>query len=83
MTRLMAQVQQPDGLITEIELMQQDKQEKAALKEYERRLRLTEDTPLMTQPLVDQFGYLGNTQYAQQVLDGVYTPPPRTDVYTS
>ena len=63
--------------------MQQDKQEQVALKEYERRLRLMEDTPLMTQPLVDQFEYLGNTHAAQQVLNGDYTPPPGTDAYTS
>ena len=33
MTHLMARVQQPDSTIKEIELMQQDKQEQAALKE--------------------------------------------------
>ena len=37
----------------------------------------------MTQPLVNQFRYLGNTHTTQQVLNGNYTQPPGTDYYTS
>ena len=41
----------------------------------------TEDTPFMQPPLLDHFGYLADTPYAEEVLNGTYIPPTDTDIY--
>ena len=43
--------------------------------------RQTETTPLMTEPLLSDFGYLANNHHADKVLAGTYQPPMGTDEY--
>ena len=39
------------------------------------------ETPFMTYPLVDIFGYLATDEVAQSVINGTYQPPPNTPKY--
>ena len=57
--------------------------EKVCAWENERRFRQTSDTPFMIPPLVNEVGYLGNTEAAESILAGTYTPPPGTDKYAA
>jgi hypothetical protein len=41
----------------------------------------TEDTPLMSAPLLEDFGYKATNQNAEKVLNGTYQPPPGSDQY--
>ena len=59
----------------------QEAVEGAIMTNNEARFRLTEDTPPMTAPLVDDLGYLGCTDEAKQILDGTYVPPAELDEY--
>jgi hypothetical protein len=49
--------------------------------ENDGRFSQSESTPPMTSPLVDDFGYLGDTPVAEAVLDGTYVAPKGTDPY--
>ncbi len=51
--------------------------------ENEDRFSQSEDTSFMISPLLDDFGYLANTESADQVLQGTYVTPPNTDKYAS
>ena len=51
--------------------------------EYLPELFLCEDdTPLQSPPLLEEFGYIGNTCAGDKVTVGTYIPPPDTDEYT-
>ena len=51
------------------------------IKEARARFKQMEDTSLMTQPLVTDFGYLATSEAAGQVWEGTYTAPPDSDKY--
>ena len=55
--------------------------EDACIRENEQRFFQSSNTPFMTSPLVDAFGYLIDTAAADQVLNGTYQPPDGTDYY--
>ena len=61
-----------------------DKQriEKGCATENASKYRQTEATPCMTGQLARDLGYLGNTDSAQNILDGTYIPPQGTNRYT-
>ena len=42
------------------------------------KIRASDHTPFMTEPMVSEFGYRNNTDAANRVLDGTYHPPPGT-----
>jgi hypothetical protein len=54
---------------------------KAFFKENDSRFSQTELTPPMQAPLVDDLGYLAETDMAEQVLEGTYEPAPEVDQY--
>ena len=41
------------------------------------------DTPFMSEPLIDEFGYLAEESVAQQVIDGTYIVPEGTNEYVT
>ena len=47
----------------------------------EKRQKQCEGTPFMTQPLLNDFGYLANREYAEQVMQGTYEAPEGTCPY--
>ena len=57
--------------------------EKGCAVENENKYRQTETTPCMNGQLVQDMGYLGNTNSAQQILEGTYDTPPGTNQYTT
>jgi hypothetical protein len=48
---------------------------KAFFKENDKRFSQTEPTPPMQPPLVNDLGYLAETEMAEQVLEGTYEIP--------
>jgi hypothetical protein len=54
---------------------------KAFFKENDARFSQTEDTPPMQSPLIDDWGYLADTEAAENVLDGSYEPPKTVNWY--
>jgi hypothetical protein len=54
---------------------------KAFFKENNSRFSQAETTPPIQSPLVDDFGYLAETELAEQALNGSYEPPPAVDHY--
>ena len=53
----------------------------ACAKEGITRFSQSEQTPFLTEPLLSDFGYLGDSPATQQVLEGIYHIPPNTDPY--
>ena len=47
------------------------------------KVQASNDTPCLQEPLRSQFGPRNNTENAEKVLSGTYTPPPSTDQYTT
>ena len=65
----------PDGIIQDV--TEKSAMENLILEANENKYRQCETTPMMTQPLLSDFGYLGiHTEAAQQVMDGEYECPP-------
>jgi hypothetical protein len=60
------------------EMTSRDKIEHTLLEVNWAKTRLSEHTPFLQHPLVDEFGYQADNANAQAVLDGTYTPPART-----
>jgi hypothetical protein len=52
------------------------------MNEGRKRYLQSSITPMMQEPLLSDFGYLGMTQAADAVLDGTYVPPPAVDEMT-
>ena len=81
------------GGVTKISLLNQEGEweevtnkksiEKGCAIENENKYRQTETTPCMTGQIVKDIGYLGNTESAQQILDGTYISPPGTNQHTN
>ena len=59
----------------------QDEMVQACAKEGITRFSQSEQTPFLTEPLLSDFGYLGDSPATQQVLEGIYHIPPNTDPY--
>ena len=55
-------------------LKSKDKIEEVALEEYEWRLHQIEATPLMSEPLVKEFGFLGVGPAVKAIANGMYVP---------
>ena len=55
--------------------------EDACIRKNEARFSQCSNTPFMTEPLVNNFGYLADTAAADQVLNGTYQQPDGTDYY--
>jgi hypothetical protein len=51
----------------------------ACMDEGWKRYLQSSITPMMQEPLLSDFGYLGMTPAADAVLDGTYVPPPAVD----
>lgn len=56
--------------------------ETGCAQENASKYRQTENTPCMQGQLVQDLGYLGNTPSSQEILDGLYQPPPDIGPYT-
>jgi hypothetical protein len=54
---------------------------KAFFKENNSRFSQTESTPPMQSPLVEDLGYLAETEMAEQILEGSYEPTKELDHY--
>ena len=59
-------------------LTDKDEIKEATLEEYELQLHQTEDMPLMSKPLVSEFGFLGMGPMVEAVMGGTYIPPAGT-----
>ena len=58
--------------------------ERMIMKANEKKYRQCEQTPLMTEPLLSEFGRLGiNTPAAKQVMDGTYVCPPGSSPFAT
>ena len=49
----------------------------------EQKMRASEATPFMQEPLLSVFGYRGNSAAVQEVLLGTFEPPPDTDPFAA
>ena len=56
--------------------------EEGIMSENTKRFRLTNDTPVMSGQLLEDFGYLADTEAAEEVLAGTYDPPEDADEHT-
>ena len=57
--------------------------EPAIMNNNSARFSLTEKTPLMSKHMSSKLGYLADTDYASDILDGKFTPDPDMDEYTN
>ena len=57
--------------------------EPAIMNNNSARFSLTEKTPLMSKYMSDKLGYLADTDYSSDILDGKFTPDPTMDEYTN
>ena len=64
-----------------VEVSTQFELEAACMKENEAKFRQANNTPFMTSPLLDDFGYLPVGPNADAVLSGDYQPPADADPY--
>ena len=64
-----------------IQCSTQHSMEIACFTENETRFRQTELTPPMVSPIIDDLGFLGDTDSVEAILAGHYSPPPGTDPY--
>ena len=63
---------------TTIELNSQEKMVPVITESNWLRQKQCKDTPFLTEPLVEIFGYLANPVIAQKVIDGTYVPQSGT-----
>ena len=57
--------------------------ERAIMEENTKRFRLTENTPLMVEPMRGELGVLGDTRAAKEILAGSYNIPEGVDMFTA
>jgi len=67
----------------QIEWNKKSEVEKACMEENETQFQQANNTPFMTLPLVEEFGYLGIGTNAQSVLRGNQIPPSGMDPYAA
>jgi len=65
-----------------IELTDRKDVEREHLKHLPELFLCADDTPLRSPPLLNEFGYTGDTAAGDQVTAGTYIPPEGTDEYT-
>ena len=53
----------------------------ACIRENESRFSQTEDTPAMMSPLLEELGYLADTEAAEEILAGTFEVPEGTCKY--
>jgi hypothetical protein len=70
-------VEYTDESNIEQECTTQDQIDEACINEGYRRYAQSHDTPFLTSPLVEDFGFLGQQNKIDEVLDGTYERPPR------
>jgi hypothetical protein len=66
-----------DGTITETE--DRSSMEQCFIKANDAKIKQTQDTPFMVEPMVSQGGWLGIGPKVCQTLDGTYDPPEGVD----
>jgi hypothetical protein len=71
----------PDAAGNWVEYTSKEDIEEGCKGENSRRFSQTAGTPFMTQPLLNDFGYLAQGAAISSVLDGTYLPAPGTDLY--
>jgi hypothetical protein len=64
------------------ECVNKDEIDQACIKEGYRRYAQAQDTPFLTAPLLNDFGFLDNQANVQKVLDGTYECPEELDEFT-
>ena len=57
--------------------------EPAIMNNNSARFSLTEKTPLLSKHMSDKLGYLADTDYSSNILDGKFTPDPDMDEHTN
>ena len=73
------QVKQNEKYIT---ITEQEEVETEIMKNNSKRFHLAASTPLMEQSAVDNIGYLGNTEMADNIIYGNFVPVDQVDEYT-
>jgi hypothetical protein len=71
----------PDAAGNWVEYTSKEDIEEGCKGENSRHFSQTAGTPFMTQPLLNDFGYLAQGAATSSVLDGTYLPAPGTDLY--
>ena len=56
--------------------------EQACINENKARFSQLQGTPFTVEPLLSEIGLLADTEAAQEVLEGTWSPPEGTDIYT-
>jgi hypothetical protein len=72
----------PDSTGTLVEMTKKEDMEKAIMEENIQKFLQAMDTPFMTPPLLRDFGYMGLSPSATDVMLGQYNPPEGVDPYT-
>jgi len=75
-------VQVKDGTGRWQDVTEKHAMEQAIMDSTQQKFRASFGTSFMTTPLNADFGYLGNGQAADEVLEGTYVPPDHVDHYT-
>jgi hypothetical protein len=68
-------------VVANVECIDKDSMDAACIKENKTRMTRALRSPFAKSPLLEDFGYLADTEAAQAVLDGTYDPPAGIDPY--
>jgi hypothetical protein len=66
-----------------VDITKKEEMERAIMEANEKKYKCSFHTPFMVPPLLPDFGYIGTSRSAQEVLMGEYVPPPTTDSYAA
>jgi hypothetical protein len=75
-------VEYTDAFGIEHECVHKEEIDQTCIKEGYRRYAQSQDTPFLTIPLVNDFGFLDNQTNVQKVLNGTYECPEELDDFT-
>jgi hypothetical protein len=75
-------VQKQDNSGEWVDVTAKEEMEAVIIQEDQQKYLLMEGTPLVSPPLVDDFGYMGVTEAAKAILEGTYQIPPGINEYT-
>jgi hypothetical protein len=75
LTQLTREITLPNGTKIIEEALDPDSLGQFCADDFEYRLHLTETSPCMMNPLLDDLGYLGITDESKELLNGLYSPP--------
>jgi hypothetical protein len=76
-------VQKQDDSGEWVDVTAKEEMEAVIIQENQRKYLLMAGTPLVSPPLVDDFGYMGVTEAARAILEGTYQIPPGVNEYTT